>query len=146
MNERQRDLFLYQWSRRRAPGATRVALRGAVIGALGGLAFAVILLQDGAQTPGVHAYDTAGQIGSALKLLGLSVPAFALLGFTGARRVWSSNESMYRAMVESGARVPDTKPALTLADRGPLLAVALTVAVIAGFIAYLFWAASPGNL
>jgi hypothetical protein len=42
--------------------------------------------------------------------------------------------------------VPDRKPALTLADRGPLLAVAITVAVIAGFIAYLIWAASTGNL
>jgi hypothetical protein len=41
VNERQRDLFLYQWSRRRAPGAARIALRGAVIGAFGGLAFAV---------------------------------------------------------------------------------------------------------
>jgi hypothetical protein len=74
------------------------------------------------------------------------VPAFALLGWVGARRVWISNESLYRAMVESGARVPDSKPALTLADRGPLLAVAITVAVIAGFIAYLLWAASTGNL
>jgi hypothetical protein len=146
VNERQRDLFLYQWSRRRAPSATRAALRGAGIGALGGLAFAATLLQGGARTPGVPAYDVAGQIGSALRLLGLAVPAFALLGWVGARRIWTSNESMYRALVESGARVPDAKPALTLAERGPLLAVAITVVVIAGFIAYLFWAASTGNL
>jgi hypothetical protein len=146
VNERQRDLFLYQWSRRRAPGATRVALRGAVIGAIGGLVFAAILLQDGAHTSGVHASDTAGQIGSALTLLGLSVPAFALIGWTGARRVWTANETMYRAMVDSGARVPDRKPVLTLADRGPLLAVVITVAVITGFIAYLIWAANTGNL
>jgi hypothetical protein len=146
VNERQRDLFLYQWSRRRAPGATRVALRGAVIGAIGGLVFAAILLQDGAHTPGVHASDTAGQIGSALTLLGLSVPAFASIGWIGARRVWAANETMFRAMVDSGARIPDEKPALRLADRGPLLAVAITVAVIAGFIAYLIWAANTGNL
>jgi hypothetical protein len=106
----------------------------------------VILLQDGAQEPGVHAHDTAGQIGSALTLLGLSVPAFALIGWTGARRVWTANETMYRAMVDSGARVPDRKPVLTLADRGPLLAVVITVAVITGFIAYLIWAANTGNL
>jgi len=146
VNERQRDLFLYQWSRRRAPGGARIARRGAVIGALGGLVFAAILLQGGAHTPGVHAYDFAGQLKSALRLLGLSVPAFALIGWTGARRVFTANESMYRAMVDSGAQVPDRKPVLTLADRGPLLAVAITVAVIAGFIAYLIWAASTGNL
>ena len=146
MNERQRDLFLYQWSRRRAPGGARIALRGAVIGAVGGLAFAAILLQDGAHTPGVHAYDAAGQIRSALTLLGLSVPAFAFIGWTGARRVWNANETMYRSMVDSGARVPERKPVLTLADRGPMLAVAITVLVIAGFIAYLIWAANTGNL
>jgi hypothetical protein len=146
MNERQRDLFLYQWSRRRAPGGARIARRGAAIGALGGLAFAAILLADGARTPGVHSYDFAGQIRSALTLLGLAVPAFAAIGWSGARRVWRANEATYRAMVDSGARVPDDKPALTLADRGPLLAVATTVAVIAGFIAYLIWAASTGNL
>jgi hypothetical protein len=146
MNDRQRDLFLYQWSRRRAPGGARIALRGALIGALGGLAFAVVLLQDGAHTPGVHAYDTAGQIRSALTLLGLSVPAFAGIGWIGARRVWTANEAIYQAIVASGARVPREKPVLTLGDRGPMLAVAVTVVVIAGFIGYLIWAASTGNL
>ena len=146
MNDRQRDLFLYQWSRRRAPGGARIALRGAVIGALGGLAFAIVLLQDGAQPPGVHAYDTAGQIRSALTLLGLSVPAFAGIGWVGARRVWTANEAMYQAILASGARVPDRKPVLTLADRGPMLAVAITALGIAGFIAYLIWAAGTGNL
>ena len=146
MNDRQRDLFLYQWSRRRAPGGARIALRGAVIGALGGLAFAIVLLQDGARTPGVHAYDIAGQIRSALTLLGLSVPAFAAIGWIGARRVWTANEAMYQAIVAAGARVPDEKPVLTLADRGPLLAVVITALVIAGFIAYLIWAANTGNL
>lgn len=46
MNERQRDLFLYVWSRRRAPGQMAVSLRGAIIGALGGVVFALILLPD----------------------------------------------------------------------------------------------------
>ena len=53
---------------------------------------------------------------------------------------------MYRSMVDSGARVPDEKPLLRFADRGPMLAVAITVLVIAGFIAYLIWAASTGHL
>jgi hypothetical protein len=94
----------------------------------------------------VHAYDTAGQIRSALTLLCLSVPAFAGIGWIGARRVWTANEAMYHAIVASGARVPHEKPVLRLADRGPMLAVAVTVVVIAGFIAYLIWAASTGNL
>ena len=67
-------------------------------------------------------------------------------GWRAVRRAWNANESMYRAMVGAGARVPDAKPVLRLGDRGPMLAVAMTVAVIAGFIAYLLWAASTGNL
>jgi hypothetical protein len=58
VNERQRDLFLYPWSRRRAPGRGRILLRGAVVGALGGIAFAMIMAAGGAHTPGVFAYDT----------------------------------------------------------------------------------------
>lgn len=146
MNERQRDLFLYQWSRRRAPGGARIALRGAVLGAIGGLVFAAILLQDGARMPGVPDSDTAGRIRSALRLLGLSVPAFAFLGWLLARRVWNANEAMYQALLAGGARVPDAKPALTFADRGPMLAVAVAAALIAAFVAGLFWAASTGRL
>lgn len=146
MNDRQRDLFLYLWSRRRAPGRTRVMLRGAAIGALGGLVFAWILASGGAHTPGVAAYDTAGRLGSDLRLLGLSVAAFAGIGLAGARRVWSSQEAMYQSLLAAGARVPDRKPALGLRDRGPAIAVAIVVIVIAGAIVALFWAASTGRL
>jgi FtsH-binding integral membrane protein len=146
MTERQRDLFLYQWSRRRRPGGTRIALRGAAIGAVGGMTFWWILVRGGAATGGVLPYDYAGQIRSALGLLALAVPAFALIGWTGARRVWTTHEGLYRSLLGAGARVPEEKPALTLADRGPALAVAITVVVMAGFILYLFWAASTGRL
>jgi hypothetical protein len=146
VNERQRDLFLYRWSRRRAPGRTRVALRGAVIGALGGVAFAWILLWQGASTTGVHAYDFAGQIRSALRLFALSVPSFALIGWTGARRVWTSQERIYQSLLDGGARVPEGKPVVAMADRGPALADALAAVVIAGFILSLLWASSTGNL
>lgn len=146
MNDRQRDLFLYQWSRRRAPGGTRIALRGALIGALGGAAFAMVLLGDGAQTPGVAAYDTAGQIKSALSLFAMSVPTFAALGWASARRIWRSQEAMYQALLAGGATVPEQKPMLAVSDRGPMIAVWIVVAVIAGFIAYLWWAASTGRL
>jgi hypothetical protein len=146
VNERQRDQFLFLWSRRRAPGAMRIALRGAVIGGLGGLAFAWIMLSGGAHTPGVHAYDFAGQLGSAVRLVALSVAAFAAIGWGTARRVWASQERMYHSLLEAGARVPEQKPILTMADRGPALAVAIVAVVIAAFILYLLWAASTGNL
>ncbi len=146
MTQNQRDLFLYQWSRRRAPGATRVALRGGLIGALGGIAFALIMLEGGAQLPGTHAYDIAAQLRSGFTMFAMSVPTFAALGFAGAWRVWRSQEAMYQAMLQSGARVPEHKPTLTMSERGPMFAVAITVVIIVGFIAYLAWAMNTGNL
>jgi hypothetical protein len=145
VNDRQRDLFLYLWSRRRAPGGTRIALRGAAVGALGGVAFALAMAQGGAHAPG-EPDNTAGQISSFLQLLGLSVLAFGAIGFTSARRVWTQQERMYQSMLASGARVPDEKPVLQMADRGPMIAVVVTAVVIAGLIAALWWAANTGRL
>jgi hypothetical protein len=42
MNERQRDLFLFLWSKRRTPGLRTVGLRGLGIGALGGILFGLM--------------------------------------------------------------------------------------------------------
>ena len=104
------------------------------------------MVAQGAHTPGVAAYDFAGQIESVLRLLALSVPAFAAIGLAGVRRVWTSQERMYQSLLAAGARAPDQKPVLRMVDRGPMLAVAIVVVVIAGFILYLFWASSTGNL
>jgi hypothetical protein len=142
VNARQRDLFLYQWSRRRRPGRVRRLLASAVVGGLGGVAFAWALYSAGARTPGVHAYDTAGQIGSLLQLLLLAVPAFAAIALATADRVWRSHEGMYRNLLASGAQVPERKPDLTIGDRGPAIAVATAVVVIAALI----WAANTGRL
>ena len=140
MNERQRDLFLWVWSRRRAPGQQAIALRGAAIGALGGLAFALIMLGDidtsRAGYTGLSAILPLIERGG--MLLVLSIAAFAGIGFVLANRVFASQEAMYQAMLASGARVPDQKPAMQPADRWPAVAVGITVAVIAGFILYLF--------
>jgi hypothetical protein len=141
----QRDLFLYQWSRRRAPGRTRIMLRGAGIGGLGGLAFA-LFLAHGSHTPGVAAYETAGQIRILLKLVGASVPAFAGIGLAGARRTWNGQEAIYQSLLRAGARVPDEKPVLTSRERGPMIAVAVTVVVLGGMIGALIWAANTGRL
>jgi len=141
----QRDLFLYQWSRKRAPGRTRIMMRGALIGGVGGLAFA-LFMANGAHEPGVAAYNTAGQIGTFLKLIGLSVPAFAGIGLAGARRTYNLQEAMYQSMLDAGARVPDQKPVLKMNERGPMIAVIVTVVVIAGLIGTLIWAANTGRL
>jgi hypothetical protein len=146
VNERQRDLFLYQWSRRRRPGRARRLMTSAGVGGLGGVVFAWVLYDAGARTPGVHAYDTAGQIGSLVQLLLLAVPVFAGIGLVTADRVWRSHEGMYQRLLASGAQVPDRKPDLTIGDRGPAIAVAIAVVVIAGLIAALFRAASTGRL
>lgn len=129
MNERQRDLFLYIWTERRKRGQAAVALRGAIIGALGGVLFSLIF---GSSMGGAALIENAG------KLLLLSVPAFGWIGYLGATRVFASQEAMYQAMLASGARVPDTKPVMQGADRWPAIAVGVTFVLIAGFIVTLF--------
>lgn len=146
MTERQRDLFLYLWSRRRAPGRTRIALRGAIIGALGGVAFASILVQGGVSEPGLRAYDFLGQIRSVVRPFVIAVPVFALIGWVNARRVWTSQERLYQSLLAAGARVPAQKPVVTMRDRGPMLAVAVVALAIGGFIVVLVWAYATGNL
>ena len=134
MNERQRDMFLWQWSQRRRRGHSTVALRGAALGAAGGLAFALIL---GANFGGSGPRDTAWllqSMGQWAKLLVLSVPAFASIGYLGASRVFRSYEAMYQAILQTGARVPAQAPVLTLGDRGPAIAVGVAMAVIGGLV------------
>jgi len=140
MNERQRDLFLYVWSRRRAPGQMQIALRGLAIGALGGLVFALILGSDinfdrGAYT-GLSAIIPMIQQGG--KLLILSIGAFGLLGFILANRVFAAQEAMYQSMLAAGAQIPAEKPVMQGADRWPAIAVGVAVAVIIGFIAFVW--------
>lgn len=64
MNARQRDLFLWVWSRRRTPGRAAIGLRGLIIGVLGGVLFTFIM-SPGAPV-GTPAYDIAGQLFGAL--------------------------------------------------------------------------------
>jgi hypothetical protein len=141
MNERQRDLFLYLWSRRRTPGQMQIALRGAAIGALGGLVFALILgsssdLASGTTYTGLSVIIPIIERGG--MLLVMSIGAFGLLGFILANRVFAAQEAMYQSMMASGARVPDAKPQMQPGDRGPAVAVAIAFGVIALFIVVLF--------
>jgi hypothetical protein len=139
MNGRQRDLFLWLWSQRRKPGQQAIALRGAAIGALGGLAFALILggnLSSGTTYTGLSVIIPIIERGGMLLLL--SVGAFGLLGFILANRVFAAQEAMYQSMLASGARVPEQKPQMQPGDRGPAVAVAIAAAIIAAFIVILF--------
>jgi hypothetical protein len=134
MNERQRDLLLWQWSKRRTPGQHAIGLRGAVIGALGGILFGLLLAPGPAA--GVHAYDFLGQLLSGFGVYVLSIPAFAVIGWSGARRVFASQEAIYQSLLAAGARVPDHKPVMQARDRGPAIAVGIAVTLIAGFVLF----------
>jgi hypothetical protein len=101
---------------------------------LGGILFGVLLSPGPA--PGVHAYDTLGQLSAGFGVYLLSIPIFGLLGWQGARRVFSRQEAMYQGLLAAGARVPDRKPLLQAGDRGPQIAVGITVALIVAFILY----------
>lgn len=140
MNERQRDLFMWIWSRRRQIGQAQAGLRGLIIGVLGGLLFTFIMMGeigvDRGTYTGVSAILPLIQRGG--MLLVLSVGAFAFIGFMGANRVFLAQEAQYQALLQAGARVPDQKPEMQLSDRGPALTVGIAVAVIAAFIVALF--------
>lgn len=140
MNERQRDLFLYVWSQRRKPGQGVIALRGGLVGAIGGLAFAAIMLgetgADRGSYTGIAAILPWLERGGAL--LALSVPAFAFIGFVLANRVFAQQEQMYQAILATGAQVPAEKPVMQRADRWPAIAVGVAAAIIVIFIIVLF--------
>jgi hypothetical protein len=72
------------------------------------------------------------------RLIALSVPAFAFIGWLGANRVYAAQEAMFQSMLASGAEVPAQKPVMQPGDRGPAVAVGIAVAIIAGFIIFLF--------
>lgn len=138
MNERRRDLFLWLWSQRRKRGLAAVRWRGAAIGALGGVAFALLMMTK---------VDTGGRTGLAGLIavieragivLALAVAMFGVIGYMLAIRVFSAHEAMYQRLLASGARVPEQKPAMTPGDRGPAIAVFAVATVIALFLLYLF--------
>ena len=138
MNERQRDMFLWKWSRSRRPGRAAVAIRGAVIGALGGLLFTAIMLGSMGSGGNRSTAAALSWLHQGWLMLGLAVPVFGALGFATAYRVFTSQEVMYQSLLRAGACVPDEKPVLAARDRGPAIAVGIVVAVIVAFIVILF--------
>jgi hypothetical protein len=114
-----------------------ISLRGAIIGALGGLVFALMMIGeigDRGSYTGISAILPLIQRGGTL--LVLSVGAFAGIGFALANRVFASQEAMYQGMLNSGAQPPAEKPVMQGADRWPMVAVGIAIVVIAGFIVF----------
>lgn len=134
MNDRQRDLFLWQWSQRRKRGLVRVTLLGALIGAIGGLVFALVMIDMPAPGPrhGLSSLVTLFEL--SVKALVLSIPPFTVIGMAGAYRMFSRQELMYQLLLEGGARVPDEKPTLLPGDRWPLYVVIASAILIVGLI------------
>ncbi len=134
MNERQRDLFLWQWSRRRRIGQTGAVIRGLLIGAAAGLVFAVVMglgLGEGDNRSTAAVLDA---LRGWVLMLGLAVPAFAGLMAGIAGRVYASHEALYQDLLRRGARVPETRPRLQAGDRGPQIAVYVAVAILVGLV------------
>ena len=119
------------------PGAAVIALRGALIGAAGGIVFALVL-SSGFRADNGSVASVLALFQQAAAVLVLSVPAFAWIGYLGASRVFAANEAMYQAMLGAGARVPAEKPQLRAGDRGPAIAVAITMVLIVAFIVVLW--------
>lgn len=141
MSQKQDELFLWVWERRRRAGRLRTALIGLAIGALGGLLFTILMFGFGGEMQIAHdavppALRWATRFGAVGFMLVLAVPAFGGLGAVLADRVYQGQEAQYHAIRARGVAVPETKPQLTLAERGPMLAVLIAVLAIMAFIAF----------
>ena len=135
MNPRQRDLFLWQWSQRRRVGLRTVAWRGVWIGAVGGLAFALLLGSCWGSSGGARDVASALEVGKQwARLLLISIPSFAGIGYAMTTRVYRAHEFMFQRLLQSGAVVPSAPPVLSWADRGPAIAVAVAATLIAALV------------
>ncbi|MBC7769617.1 MAG: hypothetical protein H7124_12620 [Phycisphaerales bacterium] len=149
MNERQQAMFLWDWSRKRRHGRAGIALLGAGIGAIGGLAFAAIMLYaltlDGA-TFSVNEDEMGGffvliarALGPTGFLFALSIPAFAALAAFVADRIWGVQEGVYHALLSQGARVPAAKPPTTWKDHAPRLTLLCGFGLLVIWVLYMAW-------
>lgn len=143
MNERQRDRFLFEWSRRRTKGKRGAARQGMIAGAVAGVVVAGLLgapVGWSAGTAGVPPRNAYDLVLSGMPLTVVSVPLFASIGRAIAARRWLQCERRYRLLlIDAGVSVPRTRPPLRLADRAPLFAVWGAIAFVAGMIAVVRW-------
>ena len=131
-------MFLWQWSRRRRPGRIMFAIRGAVIGALGGLLFTWLMFFGMDEGGNRSTAAVLSVMQSGLLMLLAAIPAIALLGLTAALRAYSGQEAIYQRLLLAGHPLPSQAPTLKASDRGPAIAVAIAVLVIISCIVALF--------
>lgn len=118
---------MWEWSQRRTQSRARILWRGAIIGALGGLLFAALMLYGmtrGGATFGINEDATGPVLGAIANAIGptgflffVSVPAFASLGAWLAGRVWVMMERRYQLLLQAGERLPLEAPFLSAKDR-----------------------------
>lgn len=157
MNERQQAHFLWDWSKKRQGGPIRFMLYAAGIGAVGGIAFASIMLWamtlNGASFS-INEDEMGGFLVLIARALGptgflffLSVPAFALLGVFLSHGLWGMQEGMYQSLMQSGAVPPASKPQLHWKDNAGKWAVVGVFVLLAIWLLYmLHWEITRGAL
>ena len=132
-----------EWTRRRTQSRASVLWRGAIIGALGGVLFATLMLYGmtrGGATFEINEDATGPILGGIASMLGptgflffLSVPAFTGLGAWLSGRVWQMMEERYQLLLQAGERVPLDDPPPSAQDR------ITKWAIIAGFALLCLW-------
>jgi len=141
MNERQAQLQLYQWGKRRKLGRMNATVRGAIVGAIGGLLFPVLMFAfSGGATIEYRDMPTewrwTGAYGTFFVMAAMAVPAFAALGALVAWRVWGSQEAIYQSLLAQGYKEPAEPPVLTNAEKWPQYAVFGALGLIVLFILF----------
>lgn len=148
---------MWKWTRRRRHGRLGVLLLGLAIGAAGGLAFAILMLW-GMTMNGASFSLNEDEMSPLLLWLGrllgptgflfaVSIPAFAGLGAILSFRAWDIIEHRYHTLLNTGARVPEERPLLTLKERMPtLIVLAIFGLLVLGALYGLWWELNRGAL
>lgn len=148
---------MWEWTQRRTQNRARILWRGAIIGAVGGLLFATLMLyamtRDGASF-GINEDATGPILGAIANALGptgflffLSVPAFTALGAWLSGRIWQMMERRYQLLLESGERVPLEAPFQSAKDRAVKWAIIAGFALLClGLFGILIWEINHGAL
>jgi hypothetical protein len=154
---RRDEAFLWEWTQRRRYGRLGVLMLGLAIGAIGGLVFAILMLWGMTMNGASFSLNEDEMwpfmlwlgrlLGPTGFLFAVSIPAFAGLGAILSFRVWDMVEHRYHSLLNTGARVPDERPLLTLRERIPTIIVLAIFGLLAlGMLYGLWWELNRGAL